>query len=182
MLGQVLAEGVGPAGEAARLGWAWLAARLRPVARGALAVGALLVLFCPSVLALHRFREVQFRPARDPEGLAPVARQRRVPLLEAPRPEDRDVDRVILTDLRDPFSRAAIERWRAFMAPAEELDIESSWSRHGYPFSTIDVYHGPTRLIVLTRRRAATTEPPRGADGRKMEAAGIEPASGSLRP
>ncbi len=62
-------------------------------------------------------------------------------------------DHVALVDYGDPFSRAYIPVWEPVLKPFRVVGVyESAWRRYGYPFSTVDVYCGPSRLVMLTRR------------------------------
>jgi hypothetical protein len=60
-------------------------------------------------------------------------------------------DQVILVDYGDPFSAEAVVRWRRIIGRDPSFVLKSPWSRHGYPFSTVDVYHGPPGIYVFQR-------------------------------
>lgn len=54
-----------------------------------------------------------------------------------------------LVDFGDAYSAEGLPRWQAFAKGCASRAYESYWSRFGYPFSTIDVYHGPRRLLFF---------------------------------
>lgn len=56
---------------------------------------------------------------------------------------------IVLQDYGDPFSEKSLREWMAFFGDPPFLELRSPWSRRGYPFSTVDVYHGPSRIRVL---------------------------------
>ena len=60
-------------------------------------------------------------------------------------------DQVLLRDYGDSFSAEAVVRWRQIFGCDPSWVFISPWSRHGYPFSTVDVYHGPRRIYVFQR-------------------------------
>lgn len=67
-------------------------------------------------------------------------------------------DRVMLVDFGDPFSQQGMTRWMSVLESNGMQEFRSYWSQFGYPFSTIDVYHGPSRILVAEVR----TEPRAG--------------------
>lgn len=56
---------------------------------------------------------------------------------------------VAVVDFGDPFSADGRPRWAAYAEACPSRVYESSWARFAYPFSTIDVYHGPRRLLFF---------------------------------
>jgi 4-amino-4-deoxy-L-arabinose transferase-like glycosyltransferase len=60
-------------------------------------------------------------------------------------------DQVVLEDFGDPFSADMVARWRRILGRDPSFILKSPWSRHGYPFSTVDVYHGPARIYIFQR-------------------------------
>lgn len=66
-----------------------------------------------------------------------------------PTADLRRYDALILYGFGDPFSLAEEARWRLFFADCPIDAFDSSWSRKGYPFCTVDVYHGPARTLLI---------------------------------
>ncbi len=60
---------------------------------------------------------------------------------------------VILAGFGDHFSEAHEEAWLARYAEYTKKRIQSPWRLSGYPFSTVDVYHGPTKIIICKSPR-----------------------------
>jgi hypothetical protein len=63
----------------------------------------------------------------------------------------RGFDQVLLVDYGDPFSAEGVVRWRRILGCDPSFVLISPWSKHGYPFSTVDIYHGPARIYVFRR-------------------------------
>jgi hypothetical protein len=68
-----------------------------------------------------------------------------------PKPSVREYPQVLLLDYGDPFSAEGVRQWRRFLGIPQVAEFRSPWSQRGYPFSTVDTYHGPPRVIVLKR-------------------------------
>jgi 4-amino-4-deoxy-L-arabinose transferase-like glycosyltransferase len=58
---------------------------------------------------------------------------------------------VILWDYGDPLSAENLARYNKLLRAEPRFVLESPWSRHCYPFSTVDLYHGPRRILVFER-------------------------------
>ena len=67
---------------------------------------------------------------------------------------------VVLVNYGDPFSAGAEVRWRQLLGFAPSFTLISPWAMHGYPFSTVDVYHGPQRILVFERSTNSTSVAP----------------------
>jgi hypothetical protein len=152
---------LGPLAVAAALGFLILLEQL-PIAfvprRHPLVVATLLLFFfvqqARTLIDLHR--------AIDPESSAWSKALRQnlegpscyCELLSKPRDnqESRAYPQVFLADFNDPFSAANLPRWKKFLGPDFTLLVFSSdWAEHGYPFSTLDMVLGPTRLYCVRR-------------------------------
>jgi hypothetical protein len=70
-------------------------------------------------------------------------------LLQTESPQLREHREILLLDYGDAFSRTGLARWRRALGDHEYLVLSTPWSEYGYPFSTIDMYHGPARIHVL---------------------------------
>jgi len=117
---------------------------------------AFAILWCFQPLrVLHHFRETLNYPliwqAQLNSLLKPVPTYR-IPLtIQLPESAVNGYDQIILIDYGDPFSAEAAVRWKRFFGCAPAFVLKSPWSKHGYPFSTVDVYHGPPRTFVFER-------------------------------
>jgi 4-amino-4-deoxy-L-arabinose transferase-like glycosyltransferase len=70
-------------------------------------------------------------------------------------------DQVYLADYGDPFSAEAVRQWEKVLGREPSDTWVSPWSTHGYPFSTVDVYHGPARLYVFNMSTPDSAVPAR---------------------
>lgn len=67
---------------------------------------------------------------------------------------------VLLVDYGDPFSADAATRWKRFFGMDSAFVIISPWYKHNYPFSTVNIYHGPLRtLVYLTGTKPTPAAP-----------------------
>lgn len=71
------------------------------------------------------------------------------PLREQPTPAKLASPQVILIDFGDPFSKAGVDQWLQALGNRPSAEIRSPWSKRGYPFSTLDTYHGPARILIV---------------------------------
>jgi hypothetical protein len=68
-------------------------------------------------------------------------------------PQSRAYPQVFLADFNDPFSAANLPRWRKYLgSDCSVMVFSSDWAKHGYPFSTLDMVLGPTRLYCIRRQ------------------------------
>jgi hypothetical protein len=58
---------------------------------------------------------------------------------------------VILVDYGDPSSAEAAGRWKRFFRRDPTFVLTSPWYKYDYPFSTVNVYHGPLRTLVFQK-------------------------------
>ena len=112
--------------------------------------------FCQPLRVLYHFRETLDYPRQ-------LKAQLRQPLLmpvhtifirltkEPPESVVMGYDQVVLEDFGDPFSAEIVARWRRILGRDPSFVLKSPWSRHGYPFSTVDVYHGPARIYIFQK-------------------------------
>jgi 4-amino-4-deoxy-L-arabinose transferase-like glycosyltransferase len=112
--------------------------------------------FCQPLRVLYHFRETLDYPRQ-------LKAQLRQPLLmpvhtifirlkkEPPESVVMSYDQVVLEDFGDPFSAEIVARWRRILGRDPSFVLKSPWSRHGYPFSTVDVYHGPARIYIFQK-------------------------------
>jgi hypothetical protein len=71
-------------------------------------------------------------------------------MMGGPSPQARDRANVLLGDFNDRFSAANRQRWFEYLGVEHETKVwHSKWSEHGYPFSSLDVNFGPSRLYLI---------------------------------
>jgi hypothetical protein len=133
--------------------------RARVAWRHSLAVVSLLLLFClqqiRTLADLHRATEPQSWPWSKVLELDLKGPSCYCELLSRPRdnPMSRAYPQVFLADFNDPFSAANLTRWKKYLGPdCNAIVFSSDWARHGYPFSTLDMVLGPTRLYCVRRK------------------------------
>jgi len=56
---------------------------------------------------------------------------------------------VILIDYGTPSSAEVAVRWKRFFHRDPTFVLTSPWYKYNYPFSTVNVYHGPLRTLVF---------------------------------
>jgi len=153
---------LGPLAVAAALGFLILLAQL-PEAnlprRHALVVAPLLMFFfvqqARTLVDLHRAIDPESWPWSQALRMDLQGPSCYCELLSRPRanPESQAYPQVFLADFNDPFSAANLPRWRKFLGPnCTVLVFSSDWAKHGYPFSTLDMVLGPTRLYCVRRK------------------------------
>ncbi len=134
----------------------WASRRYTKPVVGLVAVGLLLGIIAQPAVTLFRFRgavrieavpQIQYLRANAGRDLEPQV----FLMNESPPSERIEAEQVVLIDHGDPFSRANEDRWEQLYAPYDRVEYRSPWSDFGYVFSTIDVYHGPSRYVVFTR-------------------------------
>jgi hypothetical protein len=133
---------------------AWdLWCRLRMKTRPWLAVAASMWLAQP-VLTLYRFHEAE-NPYKWQEQLNSITKP--IPTLvrpayEPPRPADlASYQQIIVADYGDPFSAEYLPQWKKAIGCQPIAILESPWAKYHYPFSHVDAFHGPQRLLVFQR-------------------------------
>lgn len=60
----------------------------------------------------------------------------------------------------DQRCQLAEARWRAFFSPQQLETLVWEWAGYGYPFSTVEMYHGPAKFMVVPPRAATTPASP----------------------
>jgi hypothetical protein len=74
-------------------------------------------------------------------------------MMSIPNPKARDFKNVFLADYNDSFSASNRQRWLTLLGVEHEAQVwHSNWSKHGYPFSSLDLMFGPARLYLIQRR------------------------------
>jgi 4-amino-4-deoxy-L-arabinose transferase-like glycosyltransferase len=156
---------LGPLTMAAALGLtaflSWLKRLGGPTLGPVLAACFLLLVFGQPIRTLIHFREA-LRPESSPWSsvvvLSAPDRTFMADLKDDPeeKPQALRYRQVFLLDYNDRFSAANFRRWMEFLSPQQIMVVRSKWSEHGYPFSTIDMTHGPARIYIVQRRPAAT--------------------------
>jgi 4-amino-4-deoxy-L-arabinose transferase-like glycosyltransferase len=145
----------------------WLKMRPKVVVARLLCVSMLAIWFFQPVQVLYHFRQTLGYPQQF------TARKQAPPFLPIRTFEVRSVNdigsmskttgisQVILWDFGDPFSAAALPKWNAFLGGEPVLELRSPWFEHGYPFSTVDVYHGPRRAFLYQKPQGIAWGAPR---------------------
>ena len=147
--------------------WGWLRRKQNPAVRFGLSVAFAALWFVQPIRVLYDFWETVDYPwtamAQLNAHLAPVP-SINIPLTtHMPESVLNGKVQIVLWDLGDPFSAEAAPRWERAIGSEPVLVLTSPWSRHGYPFSTVDLYHGPPRILVFER---PTHSPPLTPPGR----------------
>jgi hypothetical protein len=109
-------------------------------------------------MAFVDFHRQQFRSS-SPLHMIPVsAREANVmgqAIMEPPRPNWREYSAFLLYGWNDPFSRRGLAEWRERLEGWDVVVIEAPWYTAGYPFSTVETYHGPGFVLRAARKRGA---------------------------
>jgi hypothetical protein len=138
----------------------------RPTASRFLCVAFALLWFFQPARTLCHFRETLNYPKEWKVEINKHLRQH-VPsvsiFLNEPFPESvvNGCDQVVLIDFGDPFSADGAERWKRLLGGDPAFVLSSPWAKYRYPFSTVDIYHGPRRIYIyqgLTTRAPVTPE------------------------
>ena len=64
----------------------------------------------------------------------------------------RGCQQMVMSDFGDPFSIDAEMRCKRFFHTDPAFVLTSPWYKHNYPFSTVNVYHGPLRTLIYKKR------------------------------
>jgi hypothetical protein len=120
--------------------------------RTAIVLGLCLAAFGPSLVTSGRlYLELSGKMIDEDDAVAAL-RDRQAPYTPAsdlPEVYPEGAPGLLVYDFGDPFSRARIERGLPIPPGGKAVILESNWGGYGYPFSTIDVYHGPRRIILI---------------------------------
>jgi len=139
-------------GAAASEAFARLIQRDNRQAARALAAAFIVLWFWQPVLNVFRFWNIVDDQRRMERIVAEVARP--VPTVNIlacyfqPLVAFRDVQQIVLIDGGDNFSADGCRQCEHFVGRRPTHELTSRWSSYGYPFSTVDVYHGPHRILV----------------------------------
>jgi len=134
----------------------WMKRRPNVILARFLGIAFVILWFCQPLRVLYHFRETldysrQLKYQLRPPLLMPVRTVVISLQHEPPESVVMGYDQVLLEDFGDPFSAEIVARWRQILGFDPSVILKSPWSRHGYPFSTVDVYHGPARVYVFQR-------------------------------
>jgi 4-amino-4-deoxy-L-arabinose transferase-like glycosyltransferase len=123
-------------------------------------VGLLLLLVIQQALVLTRFAEaLNFESSPFfVFNQMQVSRFELHSLVQFENPEPSAARMLVLCHYGDPFSEATFREWIAKHPGCTVAKLSSAWAAYGYPFSTIDVYHGPRYLLLV--ERPPQPEPP----------------------
>ncbi len=129
-----------------------------------LCVTFVILWFFQPLRVLYHFREtVDYRlkwEAQLSSILKPVPTLFTPLITQSPESVVKGYDQVVLMGYRDPFSAEGEVRWKRFFGCAPAFVLESPWSKHGYPFSTVDLYHGPALIFVFQVSAKVTNSAP----------------------
>jgi 4-amino-4-deoxy-L-arabinose transferase-like glycosyltransferase len=141
-----------------------------------LCVAFALLWFLQPVRVLYHFRETLNYPGEWKARINKLL-LKHVPsvsiFLNEPLPESvvNGCDQVVLIDFGDPFSADGAARWKRFLGGDPAHVLTSPWAEYDYPFSTVDIYHGPRQIFIyqgLTKPAAvAPSAPPAVPAGEK---------------
>jgi hypothetical protein len=71
-------------------------------------------------------------------------------MMSTPNPKARNFANVFLADYNDSFSACNRQEWLKLLGVERETTVwHSAWSKHGYPFSSLDLMFGPARLYLI---------------------------------
>lgn len=70
-----------------------------------------------------------------------------------PEPGWQDYDVLLLSGYSDAYSRRGLKEWKERLRDWEVDLVQSDWHSAGYPFSTVETYHGPGFVLRATRKR-----------------------------
>jgi len=107
-------------------------------------------------LALWDFRQQQKRTS-SPLQMIPESVRRSKYLGRAvnsePPADWREFDVLLLSGYSDPFSQRGLKEWgERLKGDYDMVVIRSDWYRIGYPFSTVETYHGPGFILRASRK------------------------------
>jgi hypothetical protein len=151
---------LGPACIAAARFWiaCWTAIRpsqVSPFLRAALII-ALLGNIGQHGLALWDFRQQQKRRSSPLQMIPEAVRLSKYlgqPINNEPPANWREYDVLILSGYSDAFSQRGLREWgERLKGEYDMVLIRSDWYRIGYPFSTVETYHGPGFILRAARK------------------------------
>ena len=108
-------------------------------------------------VALYDFRRQQKRFS-SPLVLVPEAVRRDrflgQAIQKAPPPDWDKYDVLLLSGYSDAFSQRALKEWEQRLRQDWDLTLtRCDWYRAGYPFSTVEAYHGPGFILRAEKKR-----------------------------
>jgi hypothetical protein len=114
---------------------------------------AILLATVQSAITLGRYRQVQ-RFQHSPLVALPVRAREpdvlRLPALAPPPANWEKAPALVISAFTDPWSVRGLSEWTERLKGWEMRMFDSPWRAHGYPFSTVEVYHGPARVLYAT--------------------------------
>lgn len=105
-------------------------------------------------LDYHRDWRIMLTDLRSKNGAAVV-----IPLINTNEPSLSSVagfPQLFLVDYGDPFSAESAMRWKRALHAEPDFVLASPWYKYNYPFSTVNVYHGPLLTLVYLRGAKST--------------------------
>ncbi|HVJ81939.1 MAG TPA: hypothetical protein VNC50_12800, partial [Planctomycetia bacterium] len=129
------------------------AAGLPPRLGRVLVLAALVFAAAQSSLALVRYRQAQRFHHSPLVALPARAHQPDVLRLHAWQPPPANWDHapaLVISAFTDPWSARGLAEWTERLKGWDTRKFDSPWRAHGYPFSTVEVYHGPARVLFAT--------------------------------
>jgi hypothetical protein len=134
----------------------WITGQRNVVLARFLGITFISLCFFQPLRVLYHFRETmdyhrQLKAQLSPLLLTPVHTLFIRLKNEPPESVVMGYEQIVLEDFGDPFSAEMVARWRRILGRDPSFILKSPWSRHGYPFSTVDVYHGPARIYIFQR-------------------------------
>lgn len=125
-----------------------------PFLRAALAI-AVLGNVVQHSRALWDFRRQQRRsssPLQKMPELIRVSYFLGQPIAKAPPPDWKDYPVLLLSGYSDAFSTRALAEWRERLKDWDYQVYLAPWNAEGYPFSTVETYHGPGFILRATKK------------------------------
>jgi 4-amino-4-deoxy-L-arabinose transferase-like glycosyltransferase len=134
--------------------------RRNPVVTRFLGVAFVILWFFQPLRVLYHFRETVDYPRKWQAQLSSLLSPVPTILIHLPgqSPESavNSYGQVILVDYGAPASAEALVRWKRFFRRDPTFVLTSPWYKYNYPFSTVNVYHGPVRTLVFQKGTNST--------------------------
>jgi hypothetical protein len=73
-------------------------------------------------------------------------------------PEALQYPQILMAEYGDPFSMEAAAQLRQLYGSDPKYEIRSPWCEHGYPFSSVDIYHGPRKVYIYIKNDKSKEE------------------------
>ena len=140
--------------------WAWDVCStpgLRGLARTLIVVGVVGNIVQHSI-AFVDFHHQQLRSSSPLHRIPVSVRDANVmgqAISDPPPPNWSEYPAVILFGFNEPFSRQGLAEWMERLKGWDVVVIEAPWYTAGYPFSTVEYYHGPGFVVRASRKPGA---------------------------